>query len=65
VAAVEAVMAYLFPREKAFFDSRAEEDAASRVWAGIHFRSACAAGVKLGRDVAGAVIARAQTDGAD
>ena len=65
VAAVEAVMAYLFPREKAFFDARAEEDAASRVWAGIHFRSACEAGVKLGRDVAGAVIARARTDGAD
>jgi membrane-associated phospholipid phosphatase len=64
-AATSAVLAYLFPREAAFFTSRADECAASRLWAGIHFRSACEAGLKLGRDVAGAVIARAQTDGAD
>jgi membrane-associated phospholipid phosphatase len=65
LGATGAVLAYLFPREAAFFASRAEEAAASRLWAGIHFRSACDAGLRLGRDVAGAVIARAQTDGAD
>jgi membrane-associated phospholipid phosphatase len=65
LAATGALLAYLFPREEAFFTSRADEDAASRLWAGIHFRSACDAGLKLGRDVAGAVIARARTDGAD
>ncbi|MGH2617902.1 MAG: phosphatase PAP2 family protein, partial [Thermomicrobiales bacterium] len=64
-AAVEAVMAYLFPRDAHFFHSRAEEIAASRVWAGIHFRSGADAGVKLGRDVAGAAIKRARQDGAD
>jgi membrane-associated phospholipid phosphatase len=63
-AATAAVLAYLFPREADFFTSRADEDAASRVWAGIHFRSACDAGLKLGRDVAGAVIEQAKTDGA-
>jgi membrane-associated phospholipid phosphatase len=59
------VLSYLFPRDEHFFQSRAEENAASRVWAGIHFRSAADAGVKLGRDVGQAVIERAESDGAD
>ena len=56
---------YLFPHDEHFFQSRAEEDAASRVWAGIHFRSAIEAGLQLGRDVGEAVIARAESDGAE
>lgn len=59
------VLSYLFPRDEQFFQSRAEENAASRVWAGIHFRSAVDAGLQLGRDVGQAVIAWAETDGAD
>jgi membrane-associated phospholipid phosphatase len=59
------VLAYLFPRDEHVFQSRAEENAASRLWAGIHFRSACEAGLQLGRDVGQAVIDRALTDGAD
>ena len=60
-----AVLAYLFPHEATFFKSRAEENAASRMWAGIHFRSADEGGLKLGRAVGRRVIARARTDGAD
>ncbi len=59
------VLAYLFPRDERFFQSRADENAASRVWAGIHTRTASEVGVALGRDVGQAVIARAATDGAD
>lgn len=59
------VLAYLFPRDAHFFQSRADENAASRMWAGIHFRSACEVGVKLGRDVGQAVVDLAKTDGAD
>jgi hypothetical protein len=59
------MLAYLFPRDTRFFRSRADENAASRLWAGIHFRSACEAGVKLGRDVGQAVIDYAMNDGAD
>ena len=59
------VLAHLFPRDAHFFQSRADENAASRLWAGIHFRSACEAGVQLGRDVGQAVIDRAATDGAE
>src|SRR5262249_15014477 len=57
------VLAYLFPREGTFFQSRAAECAASRLWAGIHFRSACDEGLRLGGKVAQAVIDWARSDG--
>ncbi len=50
------MLSYLFPRDEHFFQSRADENAASRVWAGIHFRSAAETGVQLGRKVGDAVI---------
>ncbi len=65
LAATAQVLSYLFPRDEQFFQSRAEENAASRVWAGIHFRSASDAGLQLGRDVGDAVIEWAESDGAD
>jgi hypothetical protein len=58
------MLAHLFPRDADFFNSRAEEMGASRVWAGIHFRSASESGLALGRAVAGKVIQYAMTDGA-
>jgi len=58
------MLAYLFPRDAHVFNSRAEEMGASRLWAGIHFRSACDSGLALGRAVAGKVIEYAMTDGA-
>jgi membrane-associated phospholipid phosphatase len=63
LAATAQVLSYLFPRDEQFFQSRAEEDAASRIWAGIHFRSGVEAGLNLGRDVGDAVIAWAEADG--
>jgi membrane-associated phospholipid phosphatase len=62
--AMWAMLAYLFPRDANLFNSRADENAASRMWAGIHFRSACESGLALGRAVAGKVIQYAMSDGA-
>jgi membrane-associated phospholipid phosphatase len=62
--AMWATLAYLFSRDAQVFNSRAEENAASRMYAGIHFRSACDSGLALGRAVAKRVIERAMTDGA-
>ena len=62
--ATGAMLAHLFPRDADFFNSRAEEMGASRIWAGIHFRSACDSGLALGRAVAGKVIEYAMSDGA-
>ena len=63
LAATAEVLSYLFPRDAHFFQSRAVEDAASRIWAGIHFRSATEAGLELGQEVGQAVIAWGEADG--
>jgi membrane-associated phospholipid phosphatase len=62
--AAEAVLAHLFPRDAAYFAAWAEELAASRVWTGSHFRSACEAGLALGRAVGRRAIERALPEGA-
>jgi membrane-associated phospholipid phosphatase len=62
--AMWGMLAHLFPQDAHVFNSRAEECAASRLWAGIHFRSACSSGLALGRAVAGKVIDYAMNDGA-
>ena len=59
------VLAYLFQADAALFQSRADECATSRMWSGIHFRSAADAGVALGRAVGQAVIDHASTYGSD
>jgi membrane-associated phospholipid phosphatase len=60
--ATAEVLAHLFPQDAHGFQSRAEELAASRLWAGIHFRSANEAGLELGRAVAQQVLANGQAD---
>jgi membrane-associated phospholipid phosphatase len=63
LASTAEVLSYLFPADEQFFQSRAEENAASRIWSGIHFRTATDAGLQLGREVGDAVIAWAEADG--
>jgi membrane-associated phospholipid phosphatase len=64
LAGTSEVLSYLFPASAQFFQSRAEENAASRIWAGIHFRSACEVGLSLGRAVGQKIVERAMSDGA-
>jgi membrane-associated phospholipid phosphatase len=59
-----AMLAYLFPRDAAFFRSLAEEAAESRIWAGIHYRSDKISGLAQGESVAGLIIEMAKNDGA-
>ena len=61
--ATSGTLEYLFPRDAHYFRSRAEELAASRLWAGIHFRHDNEDGLKLGRAVAEKVIEWARHDG--
>ena len=60
---IAAMMAHLFPRDAAAITDHADTNALSRLWAGIHYRTDIVAGLKLGRDVAAAVIAAAAQDG--
>ena len=61
--ATSRTLEYLFPRDAPYFRSRAEELAASRLWAGIHFRHDNEDGLKLGRAVAEKVVEWARHDG--
>ena len=61
--ALADIISYLFPQDAAFIRGKAIEAADSRITAGIHFESDKVAGLKLGKDVAGAVIERAKVDG--
>lgn len=63
LTAVATMMGHLFPRDAHYFLSRAKENAASRLWAGIHFRSDFEAGVTMGQGVGEAIIDWAKTDG--
>jgi hypothetical protein len=62
-SASASVLAYLFPRDAAALNQRAEEAAESRIWAGIHYRSDIDTGLAIGRSVAELVIDRAKEDG--
>jgi membrane-associated phospholipid phosphatase len=65
LGAAFATLGRLFPRDAGFFGAQAEQMAASRGWAGLHFRTDCEAGLELGHAVARTVLERAQGDGAD
>lgn len=60
----EAVMSYLFPERSAEFRMRAEEQARSRIWAGIHWEYD-EIGLPIGRQIGQLVVDRARKDGAD
>jgi len=64
--AAAQVLKHLFPRQGAdWFEAKAREAAASRVWAGADWPSAVEQGLALGRAVADRVLAQAAIDGAD
>jgi hypothetical protein len=58
-----AMLAYLFPRDAVSINVQADELTQSRLWAGIHYQTDIDSGLKLGRDVVGEVIKRANADG--
>jgi len=64
-AASAAVLAYYYPDEVEFLENKVTENEASRLWAGVNFRSDITAGDSLGREVAQIVIEYAQTDRSD
>jgi membrane-associated phospholipid phosphatase len=64
--AASRVLAYLYPeRPAAALDDMAQRLARDRVVAGLNYPSDTRAGLRLGRSVADAVIAKAKRDGSD
>ncbi len=64
-SAAAAVLAYVFPAEKAFVDAWALEAAESRIYGGIHYRFDSEAGLVQGKKVAEYTIEKARLDGAN
>ena len=62
--AAQVVMDYLFPNDVAAHQKRAEDQAHSRVWAGIHWPYD-EVGLPIGQKIGNLVIQRARDDGAD
>jgi membrane-associated phospholipid phosphatase len=62
---VADVLSYFFPADRPQFLKNAKDGAESRFQGGIHFRSDNEVGLELGRKIAGAVVQRISTDGAD
>ncbi|MGV3503556.1 MAG: phosphatase PAP2 family protein [Adhaeribacter sp.] len=64
-AAAAAILGHLLPERAADFQAMALEASNSRMYAGIHYRADCEAGLQVGRKVGGYAIERAKTDGAE
>jgi hypothetical protein len=65
-ASAAAILTYLFPDYGSDFDSDANEAAMSRLYAGIHYRKDCDAGLALGKSVGNFLVDNfAKGDGAD
>jgi membrane-associated phospholipid phosphatase len=62
-AARAEVLAYLFPSRADYIRAVGKEAGDSRIWAGIHYQMDNAAGVALGKAVAGVFIDFARNDG--
>jgi hypothetical protein len=62
-SAIAEILAYIFSDDADTIRDHAIENAESRLWAGIHFRSDLVAGLDVGRKVARKIIVRAQQDG--
>lgn len=60
----QAVLTYLFPAMAEEFKKRAEDQARSRIWGGIHWEYDEVT-LPIGRKIGDLVVARAKTDGAD
>lgn len=64
-AAAAEVLKYFFPYDAAVFDSWAHEASESRIYARIHFRFDCEAGLEVGKVIGTYAVDAAKADGAD
>ncbi|MBE7179224.1 MAG: phosphatase PAP2 family protein [Mucilaginibacter polytrichastri] len=62
--AAATILGYLVPERAEDYRKMAQEASLSRMVAGIHFRSDCEVGIKVGNNVGVNAINRARTDGA-
>jgi membrane-associated phospholipid phosphatase len=61
--AAAEILGHLIPERAGEYKAMAEEAMISRLYAGIHFRSDCEAGLQTGKKIGGYAIKRAEIDG--
>ncbi|MBL7821721.1 MAG: phosphatase PAP2 family protein [Saprospiraceae bacterium] len=64
-SAAAEVLSHFFPSQAVTFNAYALEASNSRIFAGIHYRFDCVAGLDLGKKVAEATLAIAKVDGGE
>lgn len=62
--AASTILAHIVPEKAEVYKAMAQEASASRMYAGIHFRSDCEIGLQVGKNIGNYAITRAQNDGA-
>jgi membrane-associated phospholipid phosphatase len=62
--AAATVLSYLVPERSALYQAMAQEASLSRIYGGIHFRSDCEEGLKVGKKIGDYAVQRGKTDGA-
>ncbi|MEO5892333.1 MAG: phosphatase PAP2 family protein [Ferruginibacter sp.] len=60
-----AILGHIIPERAAAYQAMAEEAGMSRFYAGIHFRTDCAVGLQVGKNVGNFAVERAKIDGAE
>jgi PAP2 superfamily len=63
--AASTVLAHLIPERAVAYQAMAQEASLSRILAGIHYRSDCAVGLEVGKNVGNYAVQRAKADGAE
>lgn len=64
-AAAAQILSYLIPQKANDFKAMAKEASESRIYGGIHYRSDCEQGLKVGLNVGQFAVERAKLDGAN
>ena len=63
--AAAAILGHIIPDRAAAYDAMANEASMSRIYGGLHYKSDCATGLVVGKNVGGYAVQRALTDGAE
>jgi len=63
--AAASVLTYLFPQEAERIDAMAAEASLSRIYAGIHYRFDCEAGLQCGKNIGSLAVTLGKADGSE
>lgn len=63
--AAAAILGHIIPDRAAAYDAMAAEASISRMYGGLHYKSDCATGLVVGKNIGGYAVQKALTDGAE